>query len=99
MELALSIFQNSVEPNRKVRLLGVRFSELEEGAYQINLFDDREKDVLLYKAIDEMKAKHGKAKIILAQNLNPENVKQNDPKAILNRAVKRNVFTKDKPSD
>lgn len=99
MELAINIFQNSVEPNRKVRLVGVRFSELEEGAYQINLFDDREKDVLLYKAIDEMKAKHGKTKIVLAQNLNPENVTQNDPKAILNRAVKRNVFTKGNPSD
>lgn len=93
MELALNIFQNSVELNRKVRLLGVRFSELEEGAYQINLFDDREKDVLLYKAIDEMKAKHGKTKIVLAQNLNPKNVKENDPKAALNRAVKRNVLT------
>ncbi|MCX6197613.1 MAG: DNA polymerase IV [Bacteroidetes bacterium] len=88
-EKAIHLFCESFDTNRKVRLLGVKFSSLEDGAYQINLFDDREKDILLYKAIDEMKTKHGKEKLVLAQNLNIGNVKRNDPKAELDKEAKR----------
>lgn len=88
-EKAIHLFTESFDTNRKVRLLGVKFSSLEDGAYQINLFDDREKDILLYKAIDEMKTKHGKEKLVLAQNLNIGNVKRNDPKAELDKEAKR----------
>ena len=89
MEKAIHLFTEVFDTNRKVRLLGVKFSSLEDGAYQINLFDDREKDILLYKAIDEMKNKHGKEKLVLAQNLNLGNVKRNDPKAELDKEAKR----------
>lgn len=88
-EKAIHLFTESFDKNRKVRLLGVKFSSLETGDYQINMFDDREKDVLLYKAIDEMKKKHGKEKLVLAQNLNIGNVKRNDPKAELDKEAKR----------
>lgn len=89
IEKALHLFNALYDATRKVRLVGVRFSSLQEGAYQINLFDDREKDVLLYKAIDEMKTKHGKEKLVLAQNLDLGNVKRNDPKADLDKQAKR----------
>ncbi len=89
LEKALHLFDELHEPGRKVRLIGVKFSELMEGNYQINMFDDREKDILLYKAIDEMKSKHGTGKIILAQNLGLGNVKRNDPRADMNKEVKR----------
>ncbi len=88
-EKALHLFDEFYNRERKVRLIGVKFSELEEGAYQINLFDDREKDILLYKAIDEMKTKHGSDKVTLAQNLNMGNVKHNDPKAQLDKQAKK----------
>lgn len=89
LEKALHLFNEFYEHDRKVRLIGIKFSDLEEGVYQINLFDDREKDVLLYKAIDEMKTKHGSDKVTLAQNLNLGNVKRNDPRALLNKDLKR----------
>lgn len=89
LEKGLHLLHDIYKPGRKVRLLGIRFSDLEEGAYQINMFDDREKDVQLYKAIDEMKAKYGKDKLVIAQNLHLGNVKRNDPKADLNKDVKR----------
>jgi DNA polymerase-4 len=89
MEAALRMFNEGYEHGRKVRLIGVRFSNLQEGHYQMNMFNDREKDVLLYKAIDEMKSKYGKDKLVLAENLNIGNVKRNDPKADLNKEVKR----------
>jgi len=88
IEKALHLFDDFYERGRKVRLIGVKFSELAEGDYQIDLFNDREKDVLLYKAIDELKNKHGSSKITLAQNLGTGNVKRNDPYADLNKEVK-----------
>ena len=88
-EKALHLFDVFYDRERKVRLIGVKFSELEDGAYQINLFDDREKDILLYKAIDEMKTKHGTDKVTLAQNLNLGNVKRNDPKSQLDKEAKK----------
>ncbi len=88
-EKALHLLNEIYDRSRKVRLVGVKLSDLEEGAYQINLFDDREKDVLLYKAIDEMKAKHGLDKITLAQNLDLGNIKRNDPKAQLDKEAKK----------
>jgi hypothetical protein len=53
------------------------------------MFDDREKDILLYKAIDEMKNKHGPGKIILAQNMGVGNVKQNGILGAINKEAKR----------
>ncbi len=91
IEKALHLFHEFYNKNRKVRLIGVRFSQLREGAYQINLFDDRPKDVELYKAIDEMKSKYGKEKLVLAQNLNTGSIKRNDPKADLNKTAKREI--------
>ncbi len=88
IEKALHLFDDFYERDRKVRLIGIKLSDLAEGDYQIDLFNDREKDVLLYKAIDELKNKHGSSKITLAQNLGTGNVKRNDPYADLNKEVK-----------
>lgn len=71
IEKALQLFDSGYHLHNKVRLLGVRFTELTGGNYQINLFNDREKDILLYKAVDILKSKHGTDKIKLAQNINP----------------------------
>ena len=45
--------------------------------------------IITQEAIDEMKNKHGINKITLAQNLGLGNVKRNDPKADINREMKR----------
>lgn len=87
-EKVLHLFNSFYNSNNKVRLLGVRFSNLEEGYYQINMFEDREKDVMLFKAIDEMKNKYGKGKLLIAQNLNEKDIR-NDPKAVLDKESKR----------
>ncbi|HWB63775.1 MAG TPA: DNA polymerase IV [Chitinophagales bacterium] len=89
MEKALHLFDDFYDRERKVRLIGVKFSDLTEGSYQINLFDDREKDILLYKAIDELKNKHGAGKITLAQNLGISNVKRNSSLYTLNKEVQQ----------
>jgi DNA polymerase-4 len=46
-----------------VRLIGVRFSHLVQGNYQINLFEDTSSMISLYQAIDRMKQRFGADKI------------------------------------
>ncbi|MDB5284946.1 MAG: polymerase [Bacteroidota bacterium] len=89
IEKTLHLMDEFYERGRKVRLVGVKFTNLAEGNYQINMFDDRDKDILLYKAIDEMKNKHGEGKVILAQNLNINVREHHDSRAALHKEVKR----------
>jgi DNA polymerase-4 len=42
-----------------VRLLGVRFTHLIPGTYQINLFEDTTEMIRLYQAIDSIKKRFG----------------------------------------
>lgn len=42
-----------------IRLVGVRFSHLVGGGYQINLFEDSEELINLYQAMDKMRNKYG----------------------------------------
>ena len=42
-----------------IRLVGVRFSGLTEGQYQIDLFENTNKTVNLYKAMDFLRDKYG----------------------------------------
>lgn len=42
-----------------IRLVGVKFSHLVGGAYQINMFDDSEQMIKLYQAMDKLRKKYG----------------------------------------
>jgi DNA polymerase-4 len=53
-----------------VRLIGVRFSHLVSGNYQINLFDDTEEMMKLYQAMDRMKLRYGETKLMRAIGMN-----------------------------
>ena len=55
------LFQKLYKKDRAVRLLGVKLSEFTNDAVQTNLFDDLERKVDLYKAIDEVKNRFGKS--------------------------------------
>lgn len=54
-ELFLKLYQRRV----LLRLIGVRFSHLVSGGYQINLFNDTSEQINLYQAIDRMKLRFG----------------------------------------
>lgn len=57
---AKELFHKLYRKGYKVRLLGVRLSELTNHAVQGSLFDDGQKKNNLYKAIDDVKNKFGK---------------------------------------
>jgi DNA polymerase-4 len=57
------IFQKLYNRRLLVRLIGVRFSHLVGGGYQINLFEDSEEMIKLYQAMDKMRARYGEGSV------------------------------------
>ena len=55
------LFKKLWRKNHPVRLLGVRLSELTNNTFQGNLFDNHNEKEKLYKAIDNIKTRFGKA--------------------------------------
>lgn len=56
---AQELFKKLYERRMLVRLVGIKFSHLVSGGYQIHLFDDTEEMANLYQAIDRMKRRFG----------------------------------------
>jgi len=62
-----------------VRLIGVRFSHLVNGGYQVNLFDDTEEMVNLYQAMDKMRIRFGDRAIIRATGMDARTIGRSNP--------------------
>ncbi len=63
---ALELFDKLYNRRLLVRLVGVRFSHLVGGGYQINLFDDTEEKINLYQAMDHLRQRFGKRAVMRA---------------------------------
>lgn len=61
-----SLFEKLYERRMLIRLVGVRFSNLIPGNYQINMFDDTQEMIRLYQAIDSVKFKYGEQYLVKA---------------------------------
>ncbi len=59
MPQVLELFRKLYQRRMLIRLIGVRFSHLVHGHYQIDLFSDTEKLVNLYQAMDKVNGKYG----------------------------------------
>jgi DNA polymerase IV len=66
LQKAKEIFNKLYDKNLLVRLVGVRFSNLVEGCYQINLFEDSQEMLGLYRAIDSVKKQYGEKFLVRA---------------------------------
>lgn len=53
------LFDKLYQRRMRLRLIGVRFSGLVRGTYQIDLFQDTEEMLALYQAMDKMKNRYG----------------------------------------
>ncbi|REJ80503.1 MAG: DNA polymerase IV [Bacteroidetes bacterium] len=74
------IFDKLYNRRLLVRLIGVRFSHLVGGGYQINLFEDNEEMIRLYQAMDKVRRRFGDGSVRRAigkdsgrKNFNPFN--------------------------
>ena len=70
----LELFNALYNQRLRVRLIGVKFSHLAGGNYQINLFDDNESAIQLYQAIDRMRLRFGDRSIIRASRLGAKTI-------------------------
>jgi DNA polymerase-4 len=59
LEKVKELFKKLYDRRQLVRLIGVRFSHLVQGNYQISLFDDSQEMIALYQAIDQIKNRFG----------------------------------------
>ena len=62
----LEIFKALYNRRLLVRLIGVRFTHLVSGNYQINLFEDTEEALNLYRAMDEIRKRYGDKSVLRA---------------------------------
>jgi DNA polymerase-4 len=60
------LFDKLYTRRQLIRLVGVRFTDLIGGTYQINLFSDTQEMIKLYQAIDSVKKQYGERYLISA---------------------------------
>ncbi len=76
---AMELFDKLYNKRLLVRLIGVRFSHLVEGGYQINLFEDAEEVINLYHAMDKIRDKHGDRKVMRAYGMEAKSISRFNP--------------------
>ena len=59
----MELFDRLYERRLLIRLVGVKFSDLVSGNYQINLFDDTEEMLRLYDAMDRIRNRFGELSV------------------------------------
>ena len=74
-ELYKKLFQRRM----LVRLIGVKFSHLLEGGFQIDLFDDDERIINLYQAMDKMRERYGDRAVVRAVGMDAKSISRWNP--------------------
>lgn len=75
----IELFDKLYNRRMLVRLIGVRYSHLVSGAYQINLFDDSEVRINLYQAMDKMRDRYGDRIIMSAAGMEARSIGRHNP--------------------
>jgi len=74
LKVARELFDKLFERRMLIRLLGIRFTHLIPGNYQINLFEDSQETIRLYQAIDSVKHRFGPGMLRRARAIIPQRV-------------------------
>ncbi|WP_405410926.1 DNA polymerase IV [Maribacter sp. Asnod1-A12] len=70
----LDLFKTLYNRRLLVRLIGIRFSHLVSGNYQINLFDDTEEILSLYNAMDNIRKRYGDKSVLRASGMGAKTI-------------------------
>ncbi|TMU54557.1 DNA polymerase IV [Flagellimonas algicola] len=70
----LELFNTLYSKRMLVRLIGIRFSHLVSGNYQINLFEDAEEALNLYQAMDYVRNRFGGRSVIRASAMGAKTI-------------------------
>lgn len=79
IETVLDLFDRMYERRVLIRLIGVRLSNLVYGTYQIRLFEDSEKIIKLYQAMDRMRNRFGKEAVKRAVGMDVKSIGGGNP--------------------
>ncbi|MCF8370913.1 MAG: DNA polymerase IV [Bacteroidales bacterium] len=69
LEIVKELFNKLYTRRMLIRLIGVRFSKLEYGFQQLNLFEDTPESVNLYLALDKLRLRYGQKAVCRAVGL------------------------------
>ena len=73
------LYQKLYQRRLLVRLIGVKFSHLVEGGFQIDLFNDDDKTINLYQAMDKMRERFGDRAVIRAVGMEAKSISRWNP--------------------
>ncbi|MGB2226267.1 MAG: DNA polymerase IV [Polaribacter sp.] len=73
------LFKKLYQRRLLVRLIGIKFSHLVEGGFQIDLFDDEERVLSLYQAMDKMRERFGDRSVIRASGMEAKSISRWNP--------------------
>ena len=77
--VVLDLFGKLYQRRLLVRLIGVNFSHLVEGGHQINLFEDSDKIISLYQAMDRIRKRYGSRAVINAAGMGAKSIGRSNP--------------------
>ena len=77
--VVLQLYEKLYQRRMLVRLIGIRFSDLVCGGHQIDLFDDAEKTIKLYQAMDLMRERYGDRSIMRAVSMEAKTIGRYNP--------------------
>lgn len=75
----LELFDRLYSKRLLVRLIGIRYSHLVSGGYQINLFEDATEMINLYQAMDKVRDKHGDRSVMRAAGMDAKSISRFNP--------------------
>lgn len=77
IQTTLDLFESLYQRRVLIRLIGVRFSHLIGGSYQMRLFEDSEKLIRLYQSMDRVRNRYGNKAIQRAVTMGVGNISSN----------------------
>jgi DNA polymerase-4 len=77
--IVMELYERLYNRRLLVRLIGVKFSHLVSGGHQINLFEDNDKIMSLYQAMDRMRELYGDRKVIRASGMGARSISRMNP--------------------
>ncbi|HXB06724.1 MAG TPA: DNA polymerase IV [Puia sp.] len=75
LQTAQELFGRLYDRRMLIRLLGIRFTRLVPGNYQINLYEDTQEMIRLYQSIDSIKRRYGEKALLRAVGVKREQEK------------------------
>jgi DNA polymerase-4 len=74
-----ALFEQLYNRRVQVRLIGVRYSHLVEGGFQMDLFDDADERLELYRALDRIRNQYGDRSVVTAAGMEARTIGRPNP--------------------